>query len=435
MGLDWTSRLISTWDTLRGTYWFIPMLMAFAAAAAAAGFVELDERLLELDIERLGWFERSGPAGARAVLSVIAGSMITVTGVVFSITIVALTLASSQFGPRLLRNFLRDRGNQLVLGTFVATFLYSLLVLRAVDSESVPYVATGVAVGLAIASLFVLIYFVHHAASSIQASAVINAVANEIDEEFEDLFPSRLGEAPEEEVAVPGDGELMGDGRDVHASRSGYVRVVGSDGLIGTAREHDFRVRLVRRPGDFVAEGDVLARVSPADRCDDAAAEIVCQSFVIGSERSGVQDLTFLTGQLTEMAVRALSPGVNDPGTAIACVHRLAGVIGRLSERALPSAVRCDEDGTPRVVADPITFDQLVGACIDPIRRYGAGSASVIAVTIDGLARAMTRCGDAKRREVLREHARGLERAFAASEPSSERDVALVERALEPLQG
>ncbi len=151
-------------------------------------------------VDKLGWIYTRGPDGARAVLSTIAGSMITVAGVVFSVTIVALSLASNQFGPRLLRNFMRDRGNQIVLGTFVATYLYCLLVMRTVQgmdgSQFVPHLSVTVAILMAVASLGVLIYFIHHVAVSIQAPELIANVAHELHEAIDRLFPEELGYAP-----------------------------------------------------------------------------------------------------------------------------------------------------------------------------------------------------------------------------------------------
>ncbi len=429
---QWMATLISGWDRLRESYWFLPTLMAAAAACLALALIEFDQQLTERAARRLPWIQDAGAEGTRAVLSVIAGSMITVTGVVFSITIVALTLASSQFGPRLLRNFLRDRGNQLVLGTFVATFLYSLLVLRAVEADRVPHVAATVALALATTSLFVLIYFVHHAASSIQASSIIASVAREIDGEIDMLFPERLGS----EVGADDRDRSRIDGfceeaRPLPAVGHGYLRVIDAESILGCAAEHDLQICLETRPGDFVTEGDRLARVGPAERVPEEVIARLQESFVVGDRPSGVQDLAFLTDQLVEMAVRALSPGINDPGTAIACLHRLGSVVNRVAGRRMPSSQRFDESGTLRVVAQRTpSFAGVVASCFDPIRRYGVADAAVIVELLAVMEGALPQCAADDRRSVLLDYAREVHREFLETPRASKRDRAIVDTAL-----
>ena len=179
------TRLRAAWETIRTTYWAVPSVMALTALALSVGMIQLDRTLTPKLLGTLSWVYTGGPEGARAVLSTIAGSMITVAGVTFSITIVALTLASQQFGPRLLRSFLRDLGNQIVLGTFVSTFVYCLLVLRTVrgndDAQFVPHLAVTLGVVLAMLSLGVLIFFIHHVSTSIQASQIIASVAADLE--------------------------------------------------------------------------------------------------------------------------------------------------------------------------------------------------------------------------------------------------------------
>jgi uncharacterized membrane protein len=425
------STLVSQWDTLRGSYWFVPMLMAALGSGLALGLLELDARLSAAQIRSLPWIHADGPEGTRALLSTVAGSMITVTGVVFSITIVALALASSQFGPRLLRNFLRDLGNQMVLGTFVATFLYSLLVLRAVAIDRVPHVSAAIALALAVTSVFVLIYFIHHVASSIQASSIIASVAMEIDQALSNVFPEELGQRRSRDEAgprLPAPSEE--DGALVLAPSSGYVRVVDGDELFELAVDRDLVIELVVKPGEFIAEGDRLARVAPASRVDEGMLQGVCESIVIGTHRTAVQDLAFLTDQLVEMAVRALSPGTNDPKTAVACVQRLGVVISRISRREMPSSERCDETGALRMVARGATFAGVVASCLDPIRRYAGDDAEVIESALLALASALEQCPDSDRREVLMEHAREWHGAFGGEPAKSKRDRARVDDAL-----
>jgi uncharacterized membrane protein len=434
VGVSVRSSIQSGWEGLRESYWFLPMLMAAAAAALALGILQIDRSLSGSWARRLDWIRDAGPDGTRAVLVAIAGSMITVTGVVFSVTIVALTLASSQFGPRLLRNFLRDRANQLVLGTLVATFLYSLLVLRAVGPEgSVPHLATAIAMLLAIVSLFVLIYFIHHAASSIQASSIIDAVACEIDEKLPALFPEQLGdEAPRAADLGAALHALAADGVEVRSEGAGYLRILDADAVMTLACEHGLVICLHRRPGDFVAAGASLARSGPLSQTTESVQAAIRAAFVLGPRRTPAQDLDFLTDQLTEMAVRALSPGVNDPQTAVACVHRLGSLIGNLSERAMPSAERVDEAGCLRVVAPATRFDGVVARCLDPIRRYGASNPEVVVSVLAALGEVSRRSLSPERGRVLGEHAAEFYEAFARC-AESKRDLAQVQKVYEPL--
>ncbi len=405
---NWGGWLSSRWDAARSSYWFIPSAMALGAALSAFGMLEVDRAAKPDWVLGLPWISEAGGDGVRATLSVVAGSMITVTGVVFSITIVALTLASSQFGPRLLRNFMRDQGNQLVLGTFLATFLFSLLVLRAVSGAGkdafVPHLSTTVAVVLGITSLFVLIYFIHHAASSIQASSIVAAVAREIDRALDSLFPEGIGhDPPSGQHVAPEDVASLDERRTfVRAEASGYLRVLDGEALLALARREDRVIGVECRPGEFVAEGSILAWVVPSELSEQATCQLR-ECFVLGDQRTQVQDLGFLTGQLVEMAVRALSPGVNDPGTAIACVHRLGNALAKLAARPLPGPIRLDADGVVRLVTNPRSFAELARDVIGPVRRYGAGDADVALALLQVLAGAAERARDAKRLAALAE--------------------------------
>jgi uncharacterized membrane protein len=306
--------------------------------------------------------------------------MITVAGVTFSITIVALTLASQQFGPRLLRNFLRDLGNQITLGTFIATFLYCLLVLRTVrgtdDDQFVPHLAVTVGVVLATLSIGVLIYFIHHIATSIQASQVIANVASDLHGAIERLFPERIGHEVDidtSETDVP----AFDNPRHVTATHSGYVQAVDSAQLLTAAREGASVVRIDARPGDFVRAGRPLASVvSPAGRPTDID-DALRRGFIIGADRTGTQDLGFFINQLVELGVRALSPGINDPATARACIDRLEDALGHLSSRQMPSPNRYDDDDVLRVVATPVTFAEMLDLAFTELSCYASSSVSV----------------------------------------------------------
>ena len=407
------TRLRASWEYLRGTYWAVPSAMAVAAVGLSVGMIQLDEAATASLLDRLSWVYTGGPEGARAVLSTIAASMITVAGVTFSITIVALTLASQQFGPRLLRNFLRDLGNQVVLGTFVSTFIYCLLVLRTVrgsdDEEFVPHLAVTVGVVLVMLSLGVLIFFIHHVATSIQASRIIANVADDLEGAITRLFPETIGEdsATAEPGASPDESDVIEeDSREVPATTTGYVQAIDAQGLMELARQRNVVVRLRARPGAFVRKGQALLTMRPTPPQGDGDDKPFQQVFIIGSDRTGTQDVTFFMDQLVELAVRALSPGINDPGTARLCIDRLEHALCHLGGRRFPSPARHDDDGRVRVFACPLTFASIVESAFDEIARYGRSSVSVTCRLLEAV-RSVGSCvrREADRRALLRQAA------------------------------
>ena len=378
-------RLANVWDALRGSFWFLPALLTVLAAGLALGLVALDRHGGDPEPGPSLWLYAGGAEGARSLLSAVAGSIITVVGLAFSITIVSLQLASAQLGPRLLRNFVRDRGNQVVLGTFVATFVYCLLVLRTVRGQDgvaggafVPHGAITGAVVLAVVSVGLLIYFIHHASMSIQADHVIAAVARDLDAAIEHVFPERLGQEEGDGGAPAPPTEDASEGAAVRARADGYVVAVDGEALLQAARDADVVVRLTRRPGEFVIGGEPLARVMPAGRLDAELEEAVARTSVLGAERTLIQDTLFGVEQLVEIAVRALSSGHVDPTTALRCIDRLGAVVARVSERRLPSPYRRDADGVVRVVAPPLTLEDVVTAAFTSIRLHGEGSHAVV---------------------------------------------------------
>ncbi|MCB0153492.1 MAG: DUF2254 domain-containing protein [Anaerolineae bacterium] len=378
------TKLLNFWENLRSTYWFLPSLLAVLAIVLAMVTIQLDEYLLLQQANSLPWLYTGGPEGARSLLSTVAGSMITVAGVTFSITIVALTLASSQFGPRLLNNFIRDRGNQIVLGTFIATFVYCLLILRTVRSEAgnsfVPPISISISFLLALASLGVLIYFIHHISSSMNVENVIAAIERDLDQAIERLFPKHKSfqffeQELREEDDIPQDFEQSA--QPVTASKNGYVQAIDHEGLLELAKTQDLLLRLEYRPGNFVTEGNALALAWPGDRLNGDPMESINDAFIVGAQRLQMQDVEFAINQLVEIAVRALSPGVNDPFTAMACLDRLGAALSNLAERTIPSAYHYDNDNNLRLIGQSVTFAGIVDTAFNQIRQYGRSSVAV----------------------------------------------------------
>jgi uncharacterized membrane protein len=366
-------RLSALWDRLRSSYWFVPALMAAASGCLALLCIAFDERYKYQVLRQQGWVYTGGPEGARAVLSTIAGAIITVAGTTFSITVAALSLASAQFGPRLLRNFMRDTGNQLVLGTFIATFLYCLLVLRIIrgieDRVYVPHLSVTVGVGLATVSVAVLIYFIHHVAESIQVSHLIALVGRELDAAVLRLFPA-MGSARSSQSRRTEEG-----GTDVLADAAGYIEAVDETALVRIGSEAKAVLVLHVRPGDYVQPRTRLATGVP--KLESDSQNRVVGAFVLGRQRTTHQDAEFAFMQLAEIAVRALSPGVNDPFTAMMCIDRIAAGVAALGRRSLPAPELLDHAGAVRVIVRPYTYPELVRAAFGFIREHAEGFPSV----------------------------------------------------------
>jgi len=421
-------RVFAVWDALRTSFWFVPALMVLASIALAYLLTSLDARLQPTELAGLGWIYTGSAEGARSMLSTIAGSMLTVAGLSFSITIAALTLASSQFGPRLLRNFMRDTGNQVVLGTFIAGYIYCLLVLRTVrggeNNAFVPQLSVTVGVGMALAGVAVLIYFIHHIAQSIQAAHLIARVGEDLDEAIDHLFPERIGHVEPEGKGPAADARLpLGfdhDARPVPAGAGGYLQTVDDDQLMATATDEDVVVRLVHRPGDWVIQGSTLAEVWPAGHAGSNLVARINDVFVLGMQRTEAQDVEFPVRQLVEIAVRALSPGINDPHTAMMCIDRLGASLCRLGDRTFPSPYRYDDAGQLRVIARPVTWAGIVDMAFNEIRQYGRSSAAVTLRLLETIARTAERVTDAEGRAALLRQAMMIERGSHAGLPEEQ---------------
>ena len=387
-------QVLKYWNRVRSSFWFVPGIMAGASVVLALVSVVVDEPLREwLDLN-FGWTFTGGAEGANAVLGVIAGSMITIAGVVFSMTLVALSLTASQLGPRLLRTFMGDTRTQVVLGTFIATFVYCLLVLRTIrraeEIAFVPHLSVTLGVVFAVASVGVLIYFIHHVSVSIQANDIAARIGKELIEKIDYLYPEHIGQAGSRITTDPPDAGFIGafdrEAQPVAADRDGYLQIIDGDALLELAIEEDLVVRLERKPGNYVVAGCPLVSIWPGSRVTGPLTKQVHSLFVMGHQRTADQDIEFGVNQLVEMAVRALSPGLNDPFTAIACVDHLGSALCRLAVRDMPSPYRYDRQNQLRLIARADTFREVVDAAFTQIRQYGRSSASVTIRMLDTIA-------------------------------------------------
>jgi uncharacterized membrane protein len=423
--------LRSEWrrEALRTNLWLVPTIEVIAAVGLYFATHVLDRAAFDGSLTLPAWMVFGTADAARQILTTLAAAVITVVGIVFSITIVTLTLASTQFGPRMLRNFIRDRGTQFTLGTFVATFVYATLVLISIGPAApgrdfVPHLSITIAVALVTVSMAVLIYFIHHIATSIQLPQVIASIAR-------DLSRAIDAESPDDRVSLeagPSVSELLRRMNDaggiVPAPASGYLQFVQHETLIGLAAEKGAVIRLLYRPGHFVVGGHPLAIVWPPGAAP-SVSRALRTAHITGSSRTLAQDLAFAIDQLVEIAIRALSPAVNDTFTALTCIDWLGDSLCKITERWRPLRVHRDGHGFVRVITAHVSYERLVERSFDKIRQAGRGMPAVLIRQLETLTKIVEQSGDADERELLLEQAAMVLRASDESvpEPADRADV------------
>lgn len=376
------NKLHRLWSNLRTSFWFVPSLIVAGCILLAFVLINLDSSISKPWMDRWPRMFGAGAEGARGMLSTVAGSMMTVVGVTFSMTLVTLALASSQYTSRILRNFMADRIMQVVLGVFTGIFTYCLIVLRTIHSGDeggfVPSLAVSFAVLLAIGGIVALIFFIHHIATSIQASSIIASVAGETLQAVERLFPEELGDGPGENAENrPPPALEEGKWRPVPVKKNGYVQSVDTPTLLRVAREQKIVVRMERGIGDFVIRGTPVFSAVLEAPPDEELIGTLLSSCSIDRYRTVEQDCAFGIRQLVDIALRALSPGINDTTTAMMCIDYLTAILARLASRSIPSPYRY-EDGELRVITLAPTFSSMVSESFDQIRSSAAGNVEVM---------------------------------------------------------
>lgn len=389
------------WQALRASFWLVPALVVLASMLAAVLLVEVDAWKPS---ELAAWSPRlfgASADGSRSMLSAIATSMVTVAGVVFSITIVALSLASSQYSPRVLRNFMRDRPTQWVLGVFVGIFAYCLVVLRTIRSSDevafIPSLAVLAGMAYAFAGIALLIFFIHHVARSIQASSIVQRIAHDTSAAIDHLFPEEIGVGA---ARANGIAPLPAAWTAVDALSSGYVVSVDGERLMDFAVGSGRVVRLRPAVGDFVAQGSVLLEASGSVDLDAKRQRQLHDTVVLGHQRTVEQDAAFGLQQLVDVAVKALSPGINDPTTACMCVDQLGALLARLAARRLPQAERV-QDGVLRVIAPSPDLAHLLALTLRPVLHHSRGDMQVLDRVVVALGTIGDRLPDARQRMAL----------------------------------
>jgi uncharacterized membrane protein len=425
--------LATAWrrEALRTNLWLVPMLEVIAAVGLYAATHALDRASYQGSFHLPGWVIEGSPDAARQILTALAAAVITVVGIVFSITIVTLTLASTQFGPRMLRNFIRDRGTQFTLGTFVATFVYSTLVLVSIGPvpghpDFVPHISITVAVALVAVSMGVLIYFIHHIATSIQLPQVIASIAR-------DLSGAIDAESTENAVTLeagPSVPELLrrmtDSGGTVPAPSSGYLQFIRHDRLAALAAEKGAVIRLLHRPGHFLVAGTPMAVVWPP-QASPGVTKALTRAHITGPNRTLAQDLAFAVDQLVEIAIRALSPAVNDTFTAMTCIDWLGESLCRVTTRWRPLRVHRDSHGYVRLITAHVSYTRLVERAFEKIRQAGRGMPAVMIRQLEALTKIMDHTTSSEQRRLMLDQAAMIHHLSEESvgEPADRADVRL----------
>lgn len=407
-----TAQIRFLWARLNANYWFYPALFSVLSAVLAFAMIWLDRHGFAGALNQEGWIIPARPQGATNMLTVMAGSMIGVASTVFSITIAAVAYASGNYGPRLLTNFMEDRGNQLSLATFIGSFVYALIVLRSVRAEDetpaangaadalpgfVPQLSLLVAYALLALCVAVLVFFLNHIPSSIRINTVLNGIAARLLELARETYPVEDSFA---DARQPVPGEAVG------AESTGYVQLINFQGLVDLASKQACVLSLKVRTGDFVHRDMPLVEV--AGTMDPALVESIHDCFTFGASRTPEQDPQFLIDELVEIGLRALSPGINDPFTAITALHWLGAATAEIGRRDLRKRIAEDDPENCPVIPLPDDFEHYVRRGFGSIRSAVATSPIAAEVMLDTLANTAVAIADEGRRKVLHDEGKLL---------------------------
>lgn len=422
MSHAFSNWLRASWDSIRTSLWLLPALMC----AVGVGLALL---MLSFGTAQLQWAHWQGGGNgedARNLLSTLLGAVIGMASIVFSITVVSLSLAANAYGPRLIRTFRSSRSTQLVIGIFMMTIVYLLLVLRAVRGEAgpgqVPDVAVVFGTLLAVISVLALLLFIHGVATLMVADEVVRRVRKELDLAIDKLSPLKdLPKHPD----LPNDFDERA--ARIPLPREGYVQSVDYLDIVKWAEQRDAIVRLDFRPGDFVVDGDRKVLVYPAPHDLEQVRSDLARLIVSGEERTPTQDLEFATRHLVEVAVRALSPGINDPFTALSVIDRLRGAVTRLCASELPSKTLIGESGRLRLSRDSTSFGGAIDAAFNQIRQAGSDKPAVLVHMLKAIGAIGEHVRTDEQRDALKHHAR-LVRAAGERDVKEADDLADIER-------
>ena len=399
---------------LRGGFLIRPLTIALALGCAGAFLSWLEEEFPAVSawVPAVLFPSHADPQVAQVILAGIAASIMTVVSIVFAILLMTLTLASMQFSPRIIVSFSRDRVTQWTLGIFLGTFLYCMAALPAARSLPQPFAPVATVLGamvLALICVGLLLFFIHHISQAISVNHIVDRIAVETEAMIDEImpWPHRLDHhVKDAEPLRPNPSEVA-----VLSEASGYIRFVDTRRLVALAKHYHVTIRVLRRVGHFVPEGIPLMMVSKGNRLPPEGTAELLAAFDLGPTRTLQQDVEFGVLQIVDVALKAISPAVNDPTTAINCIDQLSRILIRFASREPPEDLLYDPPGIVRASIGSIHFGRLLEAAFEQIRMY---SKTDVAVSL----RALRALGD-----------------IAASTPDPEFRRILVEQGMRTVAG
>lgn len=403
------NRLTNFWVGVKSSFWFIPLIIILFEVFLSFLLIFVEKSYYSSLPEDIWFYLSFSPESARSILTVIGTSMMTVAAIVFSITIVTLTTASSQFGPRLVKEFMEQKINQIVLGSYVGTFIFCIMALINIKVEAVeftPSLATIVAICFAFLNIMLLVLFIHRTAISIQADTIISKLSHEFTEQLQKQFIE-----DERNVPQKGEAQLIKDLEEyeikqtVQNTRSGYIINFNYDILKEQAVENNLVIKTLYRPGEYVLAGDGMLEVYSNEELEQNFLERLRGEVFLGDSRSSDQDVENALRKLVEVACRALSPGINDPFTAIDCINKIGGALRLALENRLPDDYLYDEQGRLRLVIKRVDFPGLLNTGFHQIRQFGANSPAVIIRMMEIIQHLYELAESRKDKNVLRDYA------------------------------
>lgn len=389
------ARIIKYWQDLQGSYYFVPGMMVLSSIILAIVTINIDLRLPNELARKLGWFYANDADSARTILSTIAAAMMSVTAVTFSITMVAVTTASGQYGPRLIGNFMRDRANQFTLGAFLSNFVFALMILRVTRSETVgelpelvPNVSLLIAFLMTLISVGVMIFFIHHIPETLNVGNILARVGHRLRDDVDEVFPANLSE-PAKKIEVNRDDYKTENAHAVCAKFEGYIQTLNETQILRIAVEFDLVIEVIKTPGDFVILGDTLIlfwqnESAPNNQVEDIDNALQ-NTFAMGRQRTAHQNLLFLADELVEILARALSPGVNDPFTAKNCIYWYKSALSAMMKGQAVEPLRQDGDGNLRIITRSLQIEDFTDSLLGQSRPYIATDFNVTLLMLDVL--------------------------------------------------